>query len=113
MITIAVKLKERSYSIQIGAGLLDETGALLRAALGERARNAIIVSNPTVDALYGDRVGESFRRAGFAVWRFLIGDGERFKTLRTADDLYKFLIEQRIERSDVMVALGGGVVGDF
>lgn len=113
MKTITVRLKERSYSIAIDAGLLDKAGALLREALGERARSAVLVSNPTVDALYGERVGRSLRRAGFQLKRFLIGDGERFKSLRTAHDLYKFLIEQRVERTDVMVALGGGVVGDL
>lgn len=113
MKTITVKLKERSYAINIQASGLDAAGTLARAALGERARHAVIVSNPTVDALYGERVGRAFRRAGFGVRRFLIGDGERFKTLATADDLYRFLIEQQLERADILVALGGGVVGDL
>jgi 3-dehydroquinate synthase len=45
--------------------------------------------------------------------KFLLGDGERFKSARMADLLYTFLIERRIERSDLIVALGGGVVGDL
>jgi 3-dehydroquinate synthase len=111
--TITVKLKERSYGIQVAAGLVDEAGDLLRAAAGERARRAIIVSNPTIDKLYGRRLERGLKRAGFETSRSLIGDGERFKTLGTAEKLYTYLIEQRVERSDVLVALGGGVVGDL
>jgi 3-dehydroquinate synthase len=113
MKTITVKLKERSYAIHVAAGLLDEAGERLRAAVGERARRAVVISNPTVNQLYGRRLERSLRRAGFKTHGFLIGDGERFKTLATAEKLYSFLIEQRIERSDVIVAVGGGVVGDI
>ena len=113
MKTITVKLKERSYAIHVAPGLLDETGERLRAAVGERARRAVVISNPTVDKLYGRRLERSLRHAGFKTPGFLIGDGERFKTLATAEKLYSFLIEQRIERSDVIVAVGGGVVGDI
>ena len=113
MKTVTVKLKERSYAIQIEAGLLDQAGELLRAAVGERARRAVVVSNPTVDQRYGRRLRRGLARAGFKTPSILIGDGERFKRLATAEKLYTFLIEQRIERADVIVALGGGVVGDL
>jgi 3-dehydroquinate synthase len=113
MKTITVKLKERSYGVHVAAGLIDQAGGLLRAAVGERASRAVIVSNPTVDKLYGRRLERGLGRAGFKTPGFLIGDGERFKTLGTAEKLYTFLIEQRIERTDVIVAVGGGVVGDI
>jgi len=103
----------RTIAIQIEAGLLDRAGDLLRAAVGERARCAVIVSNPTVNERYGRRLRRGLMRAGFKTPSLLIGDGERFKTLATAEKLYAFLIEQRIERADVIVALGGGVVGDL
>ncbi|HJQ27665.1 MAG TPA: 3-dehydroquinate synthase [Blastocatellia bacterium] len=113
MQSITVKLKERSYAIHVAAGLLDQAGDWLRAAVGERARRAVVISNPTVDQLYGRRLERSLRHAGFKTQGVLIGDGERFKTLATAEKLYTFLIEQRVERSDVIVAMGGGVVGDI
>ena len=113
MPTVAVKLAERSYRIHIAAGSLDDIGAQSRQAIGGKARQCILVSNPTVAALYGRRAGRSLARAGFKVKRFLIGDGERFKTLRTAESLITFLIEQRVERADIILALGGGVVGDL
>jgi 3-dehydroquinate synthase len=113
MKSIPVKLRERSYSIQIAAGLLDQIGALTRDAVGEKSRQAVIVTNPTVDALYGRRAARSLNRARFKTYKFLIGDGERFKSRRMADLLYTFLIEHRIERADLIIALGGGVVGDI
>ncbi|HVG19098.1 MAG TPA: 3-dehydroquinate synthase, partial [Blastocatellia bacterium] len=111
--SIAVKLGDRSYRVQIASGLLDEAGALARDAVGDKARHSVIVSNPKVDALYGGRVARSFHRAGFRSHKFLIGDGERHKNLRTAESLFTHLIERRVERSDVIVAVGGGVVGDL
>lgn len=113
MRTIAVKLGSRSYQVQISPGLLDGLGALARSALGENTRHAVLVSNRTVDSIYGSRAVKSLAGAGFKVSRFSIGDGERFKNLDTAESLFAFLIERRIERSDVIVALGGGVVGDL
>jgi 3-dehydroquinate synthase len=113
MKTLHVRLKDRSYQIHINPASLDEAGALARQTLGEKARHAIIVSNPTVNAIYGKSVARSFKRAGFRVQSFFIGDGERFKSLRTAEALYKFLIEEKFERADFIVALGGGVVGDL
>lgn len=110
---LKVKLKERGYEIAIDADLLKSAGEMSRRAVGDKARQAAIVSNPTVDALYGKMVEASYKRAGFRVKRFLMGDGERFKNLRTAESLYKFLIEERLERADILVAMGGGVIGDL
>src|SRR5205085_3590049 len=59
------------------------------------------------------RAVASLRGAGFAVAHWLMGDGERFKSLRTAGRALEFLSESRLERSDAVVALGGGVVGDL
>jgi len=113
MPTIAVKLAERSYRIHIAAGSLDDIGTRSRKAIGDKAQQCILVSNPTIAALYGRHVKQSLERTGFKVKQFLIGDGERFKSLRTAETLYSFLIEQRVERADIILALGGGVVGDL
>jgi 3-dehydroquinate synthase len=113
MPTVPVRLGPRSYQILISSGLLDDLGQQARLGLGDRARRAVVVSNATVESSLGDRPYKSLTRAHFEVHRFLIGDGERFKSLRTAESMLTFLIERRIERSDVIVALGGGVVGDL
>ncbi|MCI0485134.1 MAG: 3-dehydroquinate synthase [Blastocatellia bacterium] len=113
MPTVTVKLKSRSYAVEIAAGSVDRAGELARLALGARPRTAVIVSNPAVDALYGRRAARSLARSGLETLRFLMGDGERYKTIGTARSLYTFLIEHKVERRDVIVALGGGVVGDL
>src|SRR6185503_7198288 len=113
MRTVAVHLGSRSYQIHISGGVLDELGDRARSALGPNSRQAVVVTNDTIGRLYGARVVRSLARAGFRVHRISIGDGERYKSLRTAESMFSFLIEHRIERSDVIVALGGGVVGDL
>ena len=112
MQSIPVRLKERSYRIEIDSGLLAQAGARARRAVGENASRAIIISNPTVNKLYGNRLARSLKAAGFRAHRFIIGEGERHKNLRTAQTIYSFLIKHRITRSDIIIALGGGVVGD-
>jgi 3-dehydroquinate synthase len=113
MRNVAVNLGARSYDIKIEGGLLRRIPALVRSALGERAGQAVVVTNPTVEPIYGTALVRGLRAEGFRSHKFLIGDGERFKTLKTASLLYSFLIEHRVERSDVIIALGGGVVGDL
>jgi 3-dehydroquinate synthase len=92
---------------------LPQTGAITRAALGPKTRRIALISNPKVHGLYGKTVEKSLKQAGFAVLPHLIGDGERAKSLRTAEHAWGFLIANRFERSDALVALGGGVVGDL
>ena len=113
MSVITVKLGRLSYRIEIENGSLDSVGPRSRKALGDSARRAVILTNGAVDALFGARVARSLRGAGFRVDRLAIGDGERFKSLKTAESVYTFLIRNRIERTDVIFALGGGVVGDL
>src|SRR5262249_24928374 len=110
---LTVKLGVRSYKILIGGGLLDQIGKLARAALEGSSKRIAVVTNDSVKMLYAERVSRSLRGAGFSVVEITIGDGERFKTIATAEYLYDRLIEERFERSDAILALGGGVVGDL
>jgi 3-dehydroquinate synthase len=111
---VAVRLGGgRGYDVEIGAGLLSELGASARASLPAEARRVALVSNPRVFKLYGASAVASLRESGFDVAHWLMRDGERFKTLRTAERALQFLSESKIERSDAVVALGGGVVGDL
>ncbi len=110
---VHVALGERSYDITIADGGLSRAGEIIRAALGDKARRVAIISNPTVYADYGKVVQKSLKQAGFATLTHLIGDGERAKSLRTAERAWGFLISNRFERGDTIVALGGGVVGDL
>jgi 3-dehydroquinate synthase len=103
----------RGYRVEIGAGALAGVGRAARESLPEQARKAAVVSNARVFGLYGQRAVASLRGAGFEVSHWLMGEGERFKTLRTAERALEFLSESGLERSDAVVALGGGVVGDL
>jgi 3-dehydroquinate synthase len=71
-----------------------------------------IISNKRIFSLYGSAVVKSLRARGFTVITWLIGDGERFKSIETVERALRFLNDSRLERSDGVVALGGGVVGD-
>lgn len=110
---VRVPLEDRSYEIEIAAGILDQVGEVVRRVLGGRVERVVVVSNPLVDAHYGRRVAKSLRAAGFRPLNLLIGDGERAKSMRTAERVWDFLISHRIERREGLIALGGGVVGDL
>ncbi|HZI17721.1 MAG TPA: 3-dehydroquinate synthase [Pyrinomonadaceae bacterium] len=111
---VAVRLgRGESYSIGVGAGLLEDLGRSAREAVGAGARRVALVSNARVFRLYGERAARGLGGAGFEVARWAVGDGERFKTLKTAEALLRFLASSGFERTDAVVALGGGVVGDL
>ena len=101
----------RAYTVHIEAGLINRVGELLRPL--SRAQKACIVSGERVDALYGDRLEQSLRAAGFAVLRWRHPSGEQYKNLETYGRLLNFLAESGLGRGDVLVSLGGGVTGDL
>jgi 3-dehydroquinate synthase len=110
---VVVRLKDGSYPVDVGPGVLSTLGAVARAHLRAEAGRVALVSNPRVFSLYGADAVASLRGAGFEVSRWLMGDGERFKNLKAAGRCLEFLSESRLERTDGVVALGGGVVGDL
>jgi 3-dehydroquinate synthase len=100
------------YEIVIGAGSLAKLGDAARASLHARARRIVVVSDERVFPIYGTRACESLRAAGYEVAQFIVNGGERAKTLRTVERALDFFVEQKLERTDAVVALGGGIVGD-
>lgn len=108
---VRVCLGSRSYDIHIGHGLLPSTGRAL-AALGFRGKVAV-VTDRAVAKRYTVPVLTSLARAGFETRRVvLLPSGERAKTLRSVQTILDALVRERFERDSVVVALGGGVVGD-
>ena len=99
-----------AYDVCIGEGLLAHAGEHMRNAL--RPCRAAIVTDTTVDALYGQTVEDSLRAAGFDPVRYAFPAGEIHKRLSTLEDILEFLAESQMTRTDLVVALGGGVVGD-
>lgn len=101
----------RNYSVMIGAGMLREAGERIRAAAG--GVKACIVTDDHVEPLYAERVESSLAAAGYETLRFVIAHGEASKSPENYIALLRFLAENRLTRTDILVALGGGVVGDL
>ncbi len=111
MDNITVGLGERSYAIYFGQNVLGEAGRLCRELHG--GRRVAVVTNPTVGALYLEPLKSALDKAGFAVYEIEIPDGEEYKGLATLKGIYDRLIEFGFDRGSLLVALGGGVVGDI
>ena len=111
MESLKVNLGDRSYPIQVGAGILDGIGKRLQES-GLTGKVAV-VTNPTVAQLYLDAVHGSLQQAGFEVVPILVPDGEEHKTLKSLTTIYNRLITERCERKSCVLALGGGVIGDL
>ena len=101
----------RPYEVFIGRGLMDAAGGMIIEALGG-TRMAAILTDDTVDALYGARVEQALSESGLRTCRFAMPHGEAHKTLATWEKMLAFLSEQGMTRADAVVALGGGVPGD-
>ena len=108
--TLDVSLAERTYTIHIGAGLLNQTELLLNQLKGKQVA---IVSNTTVAPLYMQKVAQPLRDGGIRVVEIILPDGEVYKNAETLQLIYDALLEARCERSTTLIALGGGVIGDL
>lgn len=98
--------------IYIDSGIRHTAGSLIRTRW-PKARSVWIVSDEHVDAVHGDEVAGILEASGLRVGRAVVPPGETSKSLAGAEKLYDQLLENRIERSDLVLALGGGVVGDL
>lgn len=100
-----------AYEVMIGSGLLASLGH--EAAKVTKVGAAAIVSDSNVWPLYGERAQKSLENAGFSVVSFVFTAGESSKNAETYIQLLNFLAANHITRSDCLIALGGGVVGDL
>jgi 3-dehydroquinate synthase len=109
--TVRVALDARSYDIVIGRGLLSSLGARI-AALRPGAK-AVVVSDENVVRHHLAAAEASLSRAGIAASRVIVPPGESSKSYRIFEQVCEAVIDSHIERGDLIVALGGGVVGDL
>ena len=107
---LRVALGARSYPIHIGAGLLDRPELFAPHVAGRRAA---VVTNETIAPLFADRLEATLGLAGANLLRVVLPDGESFKTLATLNRVFDALLGANADRRTVIVALGGGVVGDI
>ena len=109
--TVAVSLGERSYDIAIGRGLLASLGARI-AKLRPRSK-AVIVTDENVAHLHLAAAEAALAHAGVATHRVVVPPGEASKSYRVFEQVCEAVIASRMERDDLVIALGGGVIGDL
>lgn len=112
-VSIDFQYPQSGYAIEIGLDLPASSGGWAKGCLGGRAGKAALVSNAKVFGLYGEALKRGMEDADFDVFVCLIGDGEKFKSFRTLQKTLDIFSENRLSRTDAVVALGGGVVGDL
>jgi shikimate kinase/3-dehydroquinate synthase len=110
-IACLVETATQSYPVFVGYGLLDKLGEKMKKAA--LSGTATVISDENVFSLYGSKVGGIIKNAGFAVNSFIVPPGEETKSMDYAIKIYDFLVEHRAERDDIIIALGGGMVGDL
>lgn len=108
---VRVALGARSYDILIGSDLMDSLGQEIAARFG--TVRAGIVSDSTVAPIYRARIEASLEQAGIESVGFEVASGEASKSLPVFEKLVEEVVGSRLERGDVLIALGGGVVGDL
>lgn len=112
--TARVSLPARApygYDIPIGRGLRCQAGEMIAAV--HKPCRVLLLTDDTVDVLYADTVTDSLLAAGFTVVRHVIPHGEASKSASNLITLLEKMATEHLTRSDILVALGGGVVGDL
>ena len=110
MQTLSVALGERSYPVHIGTGMIGESSLYAPHVKGRRIA---VVTNPVVAPIYLVTLQEALARAGAQSIPVLIEDGEQAKGWETLDRVFDALLAAHLGRDALIVALGGGVVGDL
>jgi 3-dehydroquinate synthase len=107
---VKVDLGERSYDIIIGRDILPKLGLLVKHL---RPSKTAIISNKTIFPLYEDKVAASMKKFGISYEVFLLPDGEEYKDFLWVYNLHGKLLEAKFDRNSLIIAFGGGVVGDM
>lgn len=106
-----VDLNERSYPIIIEKSLLDKVGSEVKKYF--KGDKIFILTDKNVDRFYGEKVEELLSLAGYKVKKLVLEPGEETKNFNTLPQVYNSMLEFKISRSDLLFALGGGVIGDL
>jgi 3-dehydroquinate synthase len=108
---VHVDLGRRSYDIEIGRGNLKDVAKLCDAEQDDA--HCVIITDSNVDELYSEPVGDALQEAGAQVDILVADAGEQSKSPEVAADLWEQMLDQGADRKTVVIALGGGVVGDL
>ena len=99
------------YQVIIGGGILQNVGEYVKQVI--EPCSVAIITDDIVDKLYSTVVENSLTQSGYNVCKFVFQHGEQSKTLETYGQILNFLAQNALTRTDTVVALGGGVVGDM
>lgn len=99
------------YDVVTGSGILEKCGELTREITSPC--RVCIISDDAVAELYLESVKKSFEKSGFDVIEYVFNNGEASKNISTLTGMLEFLAENRLTKSDIIAALGGGVTGDM
>ncbi len=101
----------QSYEVIIGKNILKDTGIFMAEVV--KPCKVAVITDSTVNQLYGEELCSYVENAGFSVVKYIFPAGEQSKNMETLEDILEFLAENQLTRSDVILAFGGGVVGDI
>ncbi len=101
----------KEYTVHIGSGILESIGERVKEI--KRPCRVVLISDDTVYALYGDKAKKSLTDSGYSVCEYVFSHGEEAKSLENFGKIMEFCAENSITRTDLFVALGGGVTGDL
>ena len=111
ILNLIVDLKDKSYPILIEKGLLDRVGYEVKKVFnGEKI---FILTDENVNNFYGEKVTSLLKDAGYKVKKLVLKPGEETKNYRSVEGIYNELIDFKLTRSDLIITLGGGVIGDL
>lgn len=102
----------KTYTVHIGAGLMSAAGEYIRA-IAPKAERIALITDDNVDSLHADKVERSLSAAGYDIIKYVLPHGEEHKNGESYLAILSFLAENRLTRSDMLIALGGGMVGDI
>ncbi len=108
---INIDLEKNSYTIYIEKNLLSNVGQYLKENFGPR--KIAVITDENVEGLYGERLKQTIKTSGFNPRIITVKPGEESKTIRSLEEVYRQLSEFNITRNDLILTLGGGVVGDL
>ncbi|MGH4121979.1 MAG: 3-dehydroquinate synthase [Clostridium sp.] len=111
MYSIEVKAASGSYPIYIKNGLLGEIGSEVKKIY--KGRKIAVVTDSNVNKFYGPKAISSLKAEGFETFKIVVKVGEESKSFETLLEVYDKLLDFKINRGDIIIALGGGVVGDM
>ena len=109
--TLTVDLPDRVYDIAIGSGLLAEAGVRIKPFL--KRPKVTIITDETVASLHMETLQSGLSNAGIASNYIAMPSGEKTKSWSSLETVVEWLVEQRVERDDIVIAFGGGVIGDL